>query len=120
MAYEAEHASALADVRAAGAEVRFTREKPGEYDAETDTWTEPMDWATADGYALQVSGDAREYERLGLVETEAPTLMFVAETFGDVPGLGDVVEWADRRQAVRSVRPFAPAGVAILSYVVIA
>jgi hypothetical protein len=120
MAYESEHASAVADIRAAGAPVTFTREKPGEYDAATDSWTEPMDWASADGWAMQVAGDPRQYERLGLVEIEAPTLMFAAERFGVAPGLGDAVTWADRRMTVKSVLPFAPAGVAIFAYVVVA
>lgn len=119
MAYESEHASALADVRAAGVGVSFVREAPGEYDAETDTWDD-AGCSAVDGYAIQVAGDAREYERLGLVEMEAPTLMFVAGTFGEAPGLGSVVEWAARMQTVRSVRPFAPAGVPIFSHVVIA
>lgn len=119
MAYESEHQGALTDVRDAGVRVSFVARTPAEYDAESDTWEE-TDCGSVDGYAVQVSGDAREYERLGLVETEASTLMFVAELFGEMPRLGGVVEWAARSQTVKSVRPFAPAGVAIFSYVIIA
>jgi hypothetical protein len=119
MSYRSDHRGALAEVTAAGAAVTFTTDRPGSYNPATDVWTAGTAGSVT-GYAMQVDGDPREYERLGLVQSEAPTLLFTAETYGEQPGLGDRVAWGGGAFTVRSVRPLAPDGTAILSYVVVA
>lgn len=119
MSYVAEHASALADVTEAGAPVAFVRHTPGTYDAATGL-TSPSSRTEVAGAAMRVKGDPRKYATLGLTEHEAPTLFFVATTYGDVPPLGASVSFGGATYTVRDVAPFAPDGTAIFSRVVVA
>lgn len=115
--YSSDHAGALVEVKEAGAAVAFTVQQ-STYDPETDTHTS-VTTSSVKGYAMQVDGTPKEYERLGLTEMEAPTLLFVANRYGDTPELNAVGEWGGVRHTVKSVRPFAPDGTAILSYVIV-
>lgn len=116
--YAAEHASALDDIRAAGARVTFTLATAGTYDEATDTWSTPVE-STVAGYAIQVQGDPRKYERLTLIESEAPSLLFAPDDYGAKPALGSSVEWAGESRTTRDVGTLAPDGTAILAEVVV-
>lgn len=118
MSYASDHASALADVRAAGAPVTFVLEQPGTEQAD-GTFSTPTQRVVT-GYALENGGDPKEYERLGLTEHEAPRLFFVAETYGEEPDPGMTCVWAGRRHTVRSAKPFRPDGLAIFTYAIVA
>jgi hypothetical protein len=114
--YVVEHAAALADVRLAGTAVTFSRS--------TTTYTEATDVAslattTVAGYALRVRGDPERYRALSLVESAAPTLLFVPTTYGDRPEVGDTLTWESATHTVRDVSPLAPDGTPILARVVV-
>ena len=97
--YAGEHADALRDIETAGAEIVFSKRN-----------------TVVSGHAIQVSDD-QEYERTKLVEMETVLLLFVAETYGQVPPLGSLVDWGGLRHQVEAVEKIAPDGVAILSRV---
>ena len=118
MGYEAEHAGALADIADAGAAVTFTDEVEGTYDAAADEWTSPSTTTVA-GYAIHTRGNPEVYRDLGLIEAEAPTLLFAATTFGEMPGLGHIVTWASDVYTVKQVQPLMPDGTVITTRVVI-
>ena len=63
--------------------------------------------------------DLMRYESLGLVQSDAPTLLFAPTTYGETPAPGDVVTWNSIDYTVRSVDPVAPDGVTIIARVVI-
>lgn len=117
MAYATEHADALADVRAAGAPVVFTESQMA-IDDETGAATETI--STVPGHALRVKGRPDTYRALSLVESQAPTLLFVPDTYGAAPALGSSVIWNGATYTVRDVDPLAPDGTAILHRVVVA
>ena len=116
--YATEHASALADVGAAGASVTFTLASAGTY-ASTGTWSGAAT-STVTGQAVRVKGDPKVYAALELVESEAPTLRFVPTTYGQVPSLNSKVTWNSTVYTVKHVQVVAPNGTAILSRVVVA
>ena len=73
--YASDHASASADVRAAGAAVTFTRTSPG-----TEQLNGTFDGASATtifGAAIAKRGDPARYAALGLTLAQAVTLLFV-------------------------------------------
>lgn len=74
---------------------------------------------TISGNAIRVRGLPQTYRALGLIDSEAPTLLFDATTYGDRPAPGDTVVWEGLTWVVRDVNPVAPDGVAIISRVVI-
>ena len=100
--YAAEHSSAFQDVKDAGAEVSFRKRT-----------------MTVSGVALQIRGDPEEYEALKLIQKEALTLLFVAETYGESPPLGASCEWGSQRYQVEAIRKLAPDGTAVLSRVIV-
>jgi len=116
MTYAPQHASASRLVGRKGGAVSFTtttRTHGG------STGTSTATTATMTGYAVRVRGDARQYERLNLVESESPTLLFVPDTYGDIPELGAKVTWGGSDYTVRAVEATAPDGTAVLSRVVV-
>lgn len=119
MSYETEHASALADVRAAGVDVVFTKTVKGAYDASTNTFG-PDTVTTVTGAAVRTKGDPKKYAALNLIESEAPTLLFVADTYGDTPPLESAVDFGGNTYRVRDVDPLAPDGTAIFTRAVVA
>lgn len=116
MSFTKQHASALSSVRAKGAAVTFTGiTRTTDASAGTSSVTS----TTVPGFAIQTKGDPRRYERLNLIESEAPTLLFVATDYGDSISPGMKVTWNGTAWIVRDVQPTAPDGTVILSKVVI-
>jgi hypothetical protein len=121
--YAAEHADALADVSDAGAAVVFTRTVNVE---DTATGLVTPSVSTIAGSAIRVKGNPDKYQALGLVQSQAPSLFFTPNNYGDCPGPGDTVLWRDpvtqqlATYAVKDVDPIAPDGFVIAARVVIA
>jgi hypothetical protein len=100
MAYTQDHASALADVRAAGAAISF------------------VGTSTVSGYAIPLlSGAPKRFAGRTLVETQGPALFFVPTTYGERPALNALGTWGGQEYAVRDELPFDPDGTALFSYV---
>ena len=97
--------------------VTFTRTTQGSYDPETDTATKTT--TTVTGRAMRVRGNPHRYDALGLVESKAPTLFFVPQTYGETPAPGDVVTWESEQYTARDVLPIAPDGVTIAARIII-
>jgi hypothetical protein len=103
--------------------ITFTRRSQAFAD-ETGLSTETV--TTITGHAVQVRGAAATYARLGLSETQAPTLLITPTTYGlrawsdEFVRPGDEVEWAGGSFVVQDVAPIAPDGVVIAARVVIA
>ncbi len=116
MSYSADHAGAYADVKAAGAAVTFSVVTQT-YNATTDAMTGVT--TTVAGYAMQVRGNPREFEALGVVERQPIVLLFAPTTYGDVPTLGSTVTWGGASYTVKDTMPIAPDGTAILSRVTV-
>lgn len=116
-AYATEHASALADIRAAGVDVTFTL-SDSTYAPSTDATSAPTT-STVTGAAMRVKGDARMYESMKLVQSGLVTLLFAPDTYGERPALGSIVEWEGADAVVVGVNPLAPDGTDILARVVI-
>ncbi len=113
MGYLAEHASALADVAAAGAAVTFTRVSET-YDSTTDGVTNATNTSIA-AYAIEVRGKPDVYRALSLIESTSPTLFAVPVTYGDRPSVGDTVTWGGDVLTVKDVDPLAIDGTVILA-----
>jgi hypothetical protein len=98
--YTADHASALADVRAAGAAVSFV-----------------LASVTVAGYAIPLSGMPKRFMPSKLVETQGPSLFFVPTTYGERPAINALGTWGGTEYAVKDEQPFDPDGTALFSYV---
>ena len=98
--------------------ITFTHVVPGTHDPEAETFT-ASSTSTVTGSAIQVQGIPRQYAGLNLVESEAPTLLFTPSTYGELPSLGDTIEWNDVVYRVRAIFPIAPDGVAIMARVIV-
>lgn len=92
-----------------GAAVTFTKVIPGTYDPATDT-TGASTTVTVSGYAMRIRGDADEYIRLGLIQSEHPMLSFEPDTPGELPTLGMTVEFGGETLTVEDVDPCAMNG----------
>jgi hypothetical protein len=97
--YTADHASALADVKAAGAAISF------------------VGTSTVAGYAIPLRGMPKQYRATRLVEGQGPVLFFVPTTYGQRPALNALGTWAGQEYAVKDEEPFDPDGTAIFSFV---
>ena len=83
--------------------------------------------STIAGGAIQVRGTPATYARLGLTESQAPTLLFTPGTYGllawtdEFVRPGDTVEWPDGGTTftVRDVAPLAPDGIVIFARIVV-
>lgn len=74
------------------------------------------------GLAVKVRGEPEQYRTLELVETDAPTLMFVPKVYGDRVDVGDLVTWpptGGREHTVRACFHVEPDGVVIASRVIV-
>ncbi len=111
-AFAAEHADMYAEVAANGAAVTFTKTTPGAFNESTGVTADPTVSSVA-GVAMKVKGDKKRYESLSLIESNAPTLLFVPATYGDEPDLGAIGEWAGDPVTLKDVETFAPDGTAI-------
>jgi hypothetical protein len=110
VSYATEHASAYADVLAAGAAVTITATTQA-YNAATGRSTPST--STLAGAAMAVESERRWLDGLiaaGLVQSSALVLMFVAATFGDLPSLGATLAWGGQTVTIRRVKPFDPDG----------
>jgi hypothetical protein len=96
--------------------ITFTRTTQT-HDPETGQMT-PVETSIA-GTGVRVKGDPIRYQQLGLVESEAPTLLFVPTTYGETPAPGDTVTWASTLYTARDVQPVAPDGVTIFAKIVV-
>ncbi len=118
MSFAAQHARALAKVRAKGFPITFTKTTPGAHDPATGLTGAPAESSVA-GYAIRVAAksmaDQRAYERAGLTPQEAPMLFFVATTYGQVPALGATCTGAMAGTLREFGDPVAPDAVAIAS-----
>lgn len=97
--------------------VTFTRTVQSSYDPETDLAT--LTTTTVVGTAMRTRGDPQRYTALGLVESEAPTLLFVPTTYGQTPKAGDTVSWQSETFTARDVQVIAPDGVTIAARVIV-
>jgi hypothetical protein len=117
MSYSAVHQRAYNLVSRKGASVVFSRET-NTYDATTDTSVPAT--TTISGAAVRDKGNPLTYEKLGLVQSEAPTLFFIPENFGDLPLPNDTATWGGIPYTAKDVLPVAPDGTVIGCYVVVA
>ncbi len=97
--------------------ITLTRRAPT-YDPATDQGA-PVVVTMLTGAAIRVRGNPATYRRLELVETEAPTLLFVPTTYGGTPKAGDELTWESKAWTVRDVDPLQPDGVTIMAKLVI-
>lgn len=74
---------------------------------------------TITGSAIRVRGNPQTLRALSLINSEAPTLLFTATTYGQRPQSGDTVVWESLTWVVRDVDPVAPDGVSIVDRVII-
>ncbi len=116
--YAEDHASALADIRAAGFPVTFRKIFAGTYDEATDLTSDPYT-RTVTGAAIRVSGSPRAYEQLSLKQSEAPSLLFAPDTQGELPEPGAETIIAGAIYVVRDVAPLAIDMVAILATIIV-
>lgn len=116
--FQSEWAGALADVKAAGAAVVWTKTQAGTIDEITEQAGAPSS-TTVTGYAMRTGGDPQQYIDAGLRMTDAPSLFFVADVYGDVPTPGATVVFGGVTYTERSSRAFAPDGVAIFTDVLV-
>lgn len=115
--YAAKHAKAHAKVLAAGFAITWSGETRSDYNPETGAST--LTITTVVGVAIRDKGDPKVYDRLGLIESDAPTLLFVADTAFEVPELGMTGTMAGVKYTVRDVNPIAPGGSAIMTKLVV-
>jgi hypothetical protein len=96
--------------------VTFTR-STRTHTRSTDTYTTAT--STIVGEAIKVRGNPDRYKELGLVESRAPTLLFVPTTYGDRIEPGDTVEWNSTTHTARSCDHLEPDGVVIQTRVIV-
>lgn len=101
-----------------GAPVTFSHGTPGTYDPATDTTTGGS-VATVTGRAMQVAGDPDLYSRLGLIESDNPTLFFKPDTAGEMPPLGASVPWGNETLIVKNVKANAMNGTPTEAFIVV-
>lgn len=117
--WSAVHARKLAAYTRLGVAVTFSETVPGSsYSESTETWSGSPATTSIAGYAVRGSGDPVLYEKLGLIESESPTLSFTPNTFGQVPSPGMTVTFGGVEYRARNVKPFAPAGVVVSARIV--
>jgi hypothetical protein len=102
--YLKQHASAYTSISKKGSPVSFSSVDGG---------------STVAGVALETKGDPRKYEALNLVQSMAPTLLFVPITYGECTQAGWICTWKGVDYAVKDISPLAPDGRTILAKVII-
>ena len=96
----------------------FSLELEGTYDALTDAFSSPS-IVTVEGHAVAIPGDPEKYDELELVSTEAVTLIFVPNTFGEQPKLGSTLEWNGEEKTIADTTPIRPTGQLVAAQVVL-
>ena len=101
-----------------GAAVTFTKVT---HTSEPLTGTVTPSATTVSGYARRVPGVPEQYQALGLIEAEAPTLLFSPNTIGDKPELGATVSLTGETNpfVVRDALPVDMAGSAVQFRVIV-
>lgn len=74
---------------------------------------------TITGSAIRVRGLPETYQKLGLIDSQSPTLFFTPTNYGDTPAPGDTVVFGGVTFTVHDVNPIAPDGVTIAARVVV-
>lgn len=97
--------------------VTFTRYAQGSYNPATDT--SALTTSTITGTAVRIPGNPHRYAQLGLVESKAPTLVFIPLYYGQTPEPGDIVTWESQDYTVRDVQAWGPDGVTLGCSVVV-
>lgn len=115
--YAAKHAAAHRLIADKGAPITFSSSERGDYDPEAGTST--ITTTSVAGVAVRVPGNPKVYDILGLIESQAPTLLFSANTFTEVPELGMTGTWGGVKFTVRDINPLAPAGDVITAELVV-
>lgn len=101
-----------------GAAVVFSHTEPGSYDQSADTTTAPATSAVA-GHAMEIDGDPELYTALELLTTQSPTLLFVPDTPGQLPGLGWTVFWGGETFTVKNITRLAMNGTPVAARIVV-
>jgi hypothetical protein len=116
--FESQYESALRQVQAKGAPVDFTTTTATHDDA-SGTFGPPT-IVIVSGYAARVRGKPLLYERLNLIESESPTLLFVPVPRGSLPALTATVIFGGIEYGIADLDPLDPDGEgAILARVVV-
>lgn len=102
-----------------GAPVVFSVVAGGQYDPLTNVETGAVTM-TVSGSAVRIAGDPLKYQALELIPSEAPTLLFTPDVYGEVPALGSTVTFGGLQYIVRDVDVVAPDGRAMGATVVVA
>jgi len=118
MSYTAIAERAYGMVQGRGTAVTFTLSSPGTQSATTGQYSGATT-TTVTGVAIECGKNPTLYQQLALVESDAPTLLFCPDTYGDAPDLQSSVSWRGLTYVVRNVTQLAPDGTAILSRVVV-
>ena len=100
-----------------GAPVTFSRVMTDAYDAATDE-DQPYT-VVVTGNAMRIAGDPLKYEALRLVQSEAPTLLFVPDTAGELPSLGASVTFGGALYVVRDIDPLAMNGTVTAARIIV-
>jgi hypothetical protein len=117
--YAADHASALADVREAGAAVTFTRKTPGTLDEATGLHASASATTIA-AYAIDAfAGSGKTPGVPVLKENEELALFCVPVTIGQLPAPSDTVTWNSITYIVRRVLALQPDGTPIAATVMV-
>lgn len=73
------------------------------------------------GVAIELPGEPEEYERLSLIKRSPKTLLFCADTYGDVLPTGALVTFLSVKYQIERKTPTAsPDGIPIVVEIVIA
>ena len=115
--YTADHASALADVQAAGLAVTFSLTESTQ-DATTESFS-AVTTSSVSGYAIQDYGSEKSFRAQGLITADQEVLFFIPSTIGDVPEVGSSCTFGLTVYTAKMVKPFAPNGTAIAIWVVV-
>jgi hypothetical protein len=109
--YAADHADALATLRADGAPIVFTKVSRSVVSA-TNVASLPTS-VSVRCYAVQDSPSIKRYNDLGLKPERSITLFAAPETFGEEPQIGSDCAWGGRDYVVKWFDAVAPAGETI-------
>lgn len=72
------------------------------------------------GYFTEMEeSDAALYTELGLVQTEAPYVLWVPKVYGQMPSPGNTVTWAGKPWTIKAVKRYRPDNTAIYAYLIL-
>jgi copper chaperone CopZ len=103
--YANEHASALADVAAAGTDITFVGTVPGTVSLSTDIESGATT-VSVTGAAIEDEPDSDAYRSLGLTHETGVSLFFAPTTTGVMPKAGYTTTWGGDTITVKRVRSY--------------